>query len=186
MSGGSIEATLELWASLPRDIKTRMRPLFKQERMAMSSGLFLDGSPRRISGAPPATRAGNTSRRPPATWIGAARGCPIEGRAWCPVGQTGTASPRTAQPSAASARRGGPPPPTWRTPCSRYGSGCRIEWAGARLYPPPFRAHGLRPPPTTVRWCTMPLPCACHRGERTGRRWRCPRPGPRWGPMADW
>src|ERR1700723_35022 len=43
MSGASIEATLELWASSLRDIKTRIRPLFRQERVAGSAGLFLDG-----------------------------------------------------------------------------------------------------------------------------------------------
>ena len=43
MSGVSIEATLELWASSLRDIKARMRPLFTQERVAASASLFLDG-----------------------------------------------------------------------------------------------------------------------------------------------
>ena len=43
MSGASIETTLELWASGLRDVKARMRSLFKQERMAVSAGLFLDG-----------------------------------------------------------------------------------------------------------------------------------------------
>ena len=43
MSGASIETTLELWASSLRDIKFRMRPLFTQERVAASAGLFLDG-----------------------------------------------------------------------------------------------------------------------------------------------
>jgi len=41
--GASIEATLELWASSLREVKARMRPLFLQERMAISAGLFLDG-----------------------------------------------------------------------------------------------------------------------------------------------
>jgi SRSO17 transposase len=39
----SIEATLELWASSLRDVKKRMRPLFTQDRVAVSAGLFLDG-----------------------------------------------------------------------------------------------------------------------------------------------
>ncbi len=39
----SIETTLELWAFSLRDVKTRMRPLFTQERVAASAGLFLDG-----------------------------------------------------------------------------------------------------------------------------------------------
>jgi SRSO17 transposase len=43
MMVGSIEATLELWASSLRDVKARMRPLFTQERVAASAGLFLDG-----------------------------------------------------------------------------------------------------------------------------------------------
>lgn len=43
MAGTSIEATLELWASSLRDVKGRIRPLFTQERVAASAGLFLDG-----------------------------------------------------------------------------------------------------------------------------------------------
>ena len=43
MSGASIETTLELWVSALREVKARMRPLFLQERMARSAGLFLDG-----------------------------------------------------------------------------------------------------------------------------------------------
>ncbi len=43
MSGASIETTLELWASALREVKARMQPLFLQERMARSAGLFLDG-----------------------------------------------------------------------------------------------------------------------------------------------
>ena len=43
MTGASIEATLELWASWLRDVKVRMRPLFRQERVAISAGQFLDG-----------------------------------------------------------------------------------------------------------------------------------------------
>ena len=43
MSGASIEATLELWASSLREVKRRMRPLFAQDRAAMNAGLFLDG-----------------------------------------------------------------------------------------------------------------------------------------------
>jgi len=39
----SIETTLELWALSLREIKARMRPLFTQERVARSAGLFLDG-----------------------------------------------------------------------------------------------------------------------------------------------
>src|SRR3954469_20333661 len=43
MPGASIETTLELWASALREVKARMRPLFLQERMARSAGLFVDG-----------------------------------------------------------------------------------------------------------------------------------------------
>lgn len=43
MTGASIEATLELWASSLRDVKARIHPLFTQERVAVSAGLFLDG-----------------------------------------------------------------------------------------------------------------------------------------------
>ena len=43
MAGASIETTLELWASSLRDVKARIRPLFTQERVAASAGLFLDG-----------------------------------------------------------------------------------------------------------------------------------------------
>lgn len=39
----SIETTFELWASSLRDVKGRMRPLFTQERVAVSAGQFLDG-----------------------------------------------------------------------------------------------------------------------------------------------
>ncbi len=43
MMGASIESTLELWASSLRDVKSRIRPLFTQERVATSAGLFLEG-----------------------------------------------------------------------------------------------------------------------------------------------
>ena len=43
MTGASIEATLELWASSLREVKRRMRPLFAQGRAAVNAGLFLDG-----------------------------------------------------------------------------------------------------------------------------------------------
>jgi SRSO17 transposase len=43
MTGASIEATLELWASSLRDIKARIRPLFTQDRVWSSAGLFVDG-----------------------------------------------------------------------------------------------------------------------------------------------
>src|SRR5918911_2502408 len=43
MSGASIEEILELWAASLREVKARMRPLFTQDRVAASAGLFLDG-----------------------------------------------------------------------------------------------------------------------------------------------
>ncbi|HEX2943737.1 MAG TPA: IS701 family transposase [Rhodopila sp.] len=43
MSTASLEATLALWASSLREVKTRIRPLFTQERVASSAGAFLDG-----------------------------------------------------------------------------------------------------------------------------------------------
>lgn len=43
MASASIETTLELWAASLRDVKSRMRGLFTQERVAVSANLFLDG-----------------------------------------------------------------------------------------------------------------------------------------------
>lgn len=43
MAGVAVEAMLELWASELRGAKARVRPLFTQERVATSAGLFLDG-----------------------------------------------------------------------------------------------------------------------------------------------
>ena len=62
MAGGSVEATLELWASSLRDVKGRVRPVFRQERMAQSAGLFLDallGPERRKTGWMRAEAAGD-------------------------------------------------------------------------------------------------------------------------------
>ena len=62
MSGASIETTLELWASSLRAVKARIRPLFTQERVAASAGLFLDGllgDERRKTGWMRAEAAGN-------------------------------------------------------------------------------------------------------------------------------
>jgi SRSO17 transposase len=62
MAAGSVEATLELWASSLRDVKGRIRPLFRQERMAQSAGLFLDallGPERRKTGWMRAEAAGD-------------------------------------------------------------------------------------------------------------------------------
>src|SRR5437868_15461222 len=59
MSGASIEETLELWAASLREVKGRMRPLFTQERVAVSAGLFLDG----LLGRSGARQAGCGPRR---------------------------------------------------------------------------------------------------------------------------
>jgi SRSO17 transposase len=62
MASGSVEGTLELWASSLRDVKGRIRPLFQQERMAASAGLFLDallGPERRKTGWMRAEAAGD-------------------------------------------------------------------------------------------------------------------------------
>jgi len=43
MVGVAVEDALELWAASLREVKQRIRPLFPQERVAASAGLFLDG-----------------------------------------------------------------------------------------------------------------------------------------------
>src|SRR3954467_11611031 len=43
VAGVAIEGALELWAVSLREVKRRIRPLFTQERVAVSAGLFLDG-----------------------------------------------------------------------------------------------------------------------------------------------
>ena len=62
MTGVSVETALELWASSLRDVKGRIRPLFQQDRMAASAGLFLDallGPERRETGWMRAEAAGD-------------------------------------------------------------------------------------------------------------------------------
>jgi SRSO17 transposase len=62
MAGGSVEATLALWAASLQDVKGRIRPLFSQARMAVSAGLFLDallGPERRKTGWMRAEAAGD-------------------------------------------------------------------------------------------------------------------------------
>jgi SRSO17 transposase len=62
MTGVSVERALELWASSLRDVKGRIRPLFQQDRMAASAGLFLDallGPERRKTGWMRAEAAGD-------------------------------------------------------------------------------------------------------------------------------
>src|SRR3954447_21234186 len=66
MSGASIEETLELWAASLREVKARMRPLFTQDRVAASAGLFLDGllgAERRKTGWMRAKAAGDPGPR---------------------------------------------------------------------------------------------------------------------------
>jgi SRSO17 transposase len=61
-TGGSVEATLDLWASSLRNVKERIKPLFQQERTAASAGLFLDvllGPERRKTGWMRAEAAGD-------------------------------------------------------------------------------------------------------------------------------
>src|SRR6185295_14991153 len=62
MTGGSVEATLELWASSLRTVKERIRPVFRQDRTAAAGGLFLDallGPERRKTGWMRAEAAGD-------------------------------------------------------------------------------------------------------------------------------
>ena len=62
MTGGSVEATLELWASALRSVKERIRPVFRQDRTAASARLFLDallGPERRKTGWMRAEAAGD-------------------------------------------------------------------------------------------------------------------------------
>ena len=62
MTGVSVESALELWAFSLRDVKGRIKPLFQQERMTKSAGLFLDallGPERRKTGWMRAEAAGD-------------------------------------------------------------------------------------------------------------------------------
>jgi SRSO17 transposase len=62
MTDGSVEATLELWASSLRSVKERIRPVFRQDRTAAAAGLFLDallGPERRKTGWMRAEAAGD-------------------------------------------------------------------------------------------------------------------------------
>jgi SRSO17 transposase len=43
VTGVAVEDALEVWAFSLREVKRRVRPLFTQERVAVSAGLFLDG-----------------------------------------------------------------------------------------------------------------------------------------------
>ena len=66
MAGTSIEATLELWAASLRAVKTQLRSLFTQERVAVSAGFFLDsllGEERRKTGWMRAEAAGDPGPR---------------------------------------------------------------------------------------------------------------------------
>src|SRR4051794_34808605 len=63
MTGVAIEDALELWAGSLREVKRRIRPLFTQERVAVSAGQFLDGlfgPERRKTGWMRAEAAGDT------------------------------------------------------------------------------------------------------------------------------
>ncbi len=69
MVGASFEATLDLWAQALRDVKTRLRPLFTQERVAVSAGQFLDG----VLGGERRKTDGRGPRRPAMPVHGASR-----------------------------------------------------------------------------------------------------------------
>src|SRR3954470_2680581 len=77
MSGVSIEETLELLAASLREVKARMRPLFTQERVAASAGLFVNGllgEERRKTGWMRAEAAGDLGPRRPQGILGSGRG----------------------------------------------------------------------------------------------------------------
>src|SRR3954464_2941462 len=62
MTGVAIEDALELWAGSLREVKRRIRPLFSQERVAVSAGQFphgLLGPERRKTGWMRAEAAGD-------------------------------------------------------------------------------------------------------------------------------
>jgi SRSO17 transposase len=62
MMAASIETTLELWASSLREVKGRIRSLFRQDRVAANAGLYLDallGDERRKTGWMRAEAAGD-------------------------------------------------------------------------------------------------------------------------------
>ncbi len=66
MVGVEVEVALDLWASSLREVKRRIRPLFTQERVAVSAGLFLDGllgPERRKTGWMRAEAAGDPAHR---------------------------------------------------------------------------------------------------------------------------
>ncbi len=69
MTGVAVEDALELWAWSLREVKRRIRPLFTQERVAVSAGLFLDGllgPERRKTGWMRAEAAGDPGPSPAA------------------------------------------------------------------------------------------------------------------------
>lgn len=76
MTGVAVEDALALWALSLREVKRRIRPLFTQERMALSAGLFLDGlfgPERRKTGRMRAEAAGDPGPSPkaiPRRWGG--------------------------------------------------------------------------------------------------------------------
>ena len=69
MMAASMETMLEMGAAPLRDVKARIRPLFKQARVAASAGLFLDGllgPKRRKTGCMRAEAAGDPGPWAPA------------------------------------------------------------------------------------------------------------------------
>src|SRR6202011_2110047 len=80
----SIEETLALWAASLWEIKKRIRPLFRQERVATNAGLFLEGllgdEQRKTVGCARrrlAIPAHGGSRRSRGAWIGMLMPCAI-------------------------------------------------------------------------------------------------------------
>ena len=86
MSGVSIEETLELWAASLREAKARMRPLFTQDRVAASAGLFVDGllgEERRKTGWMRAEAAGDPGPWRQQAILGGAAGMPMRCATLC-------------------------------------------------------------------------------------------------------
>ena len=112
MSGASIEATLELWASSLRKVKSLLRPLFAQERAAVNAGLFLDGCL-----AMSVARRDGCAPRPPVilalrqqALLGAIGGTPSRCPTWCAstswsISRTTTQSWLSIKPGSSSRAR---------------------------------------------------------------------------------
>ena len=80
MAGVAVEDALELWASSLREVKRRIRPLFTQERVAVSAGLFLDGLLRAGAAQDRLDAGGGGGRPRPLAAAGHPRPRPLGGR----------------------------------------------------------------------------------------------------------